>query len=513
MILDELSNLGYVDVRPLDKLGYTNGFTYTFPKDTYFTCREENDVALSIFNFKLEKLVRMGKDIVNLRCTEAVATRPATHLTNEWIERRIPRSYTTNGFQSFNVKKIRAAIDAADANIKITEKCGIVPVFIYAAPQSEVSHYKIEMKIMRDRLIATNKIKIENLIEEWQTIVCAPGISAASKWTPDHDKVLEMYQIRNTDSAIRNKETGNIIGSKTRSLSGVINGKVIKFGIYRYRAYMFTFMRDTKRGHQTEIDHIDGDDTNNSPWNLRWVSKAENGLAKHVERTERDEPDTETLVATHGPPANPKEWNMWTFHSNMWILRANKKKIIARAEFDKYPMIGVTVEESGMIRTSLIRCHLLVAYLYRIPTSQLASVHLEMSEKKSRAHFDTYGSTFFEYSTELKKYDFVIMHLDNIKSNYNVNNLMIGTRSENMLARHDNPETTSRKRVDVIDLETGKRFKSFESYTAAAEWFGINRNMISQAVRFNRGREFGTYGVTTNKISGVRYVVVECMTS
>jgi len=44
--------------------------------------------------------------------------------------------------------------------------------------------------------------------------------------------------------------------------------------------YMQTFRAHERRPDQTEINHIDGDVTNNSPDNLRWASPMENEMYK-----------------------------------------------------------------------------------------------------------------------------------------------------------------------------------------------------------------------------------------
>lgn len=508
-----LENCGhtYIDVRPLEKLAYTNGITYTFEKGENFTCRKENDIESNIFNSNLKKLGASGSNNVVLKIKTAVPTRPATNpKTSGWIERRA-QSDSRKACQNFNTIKIRASIDAADDGIEVHENCGVVPVFTHAAPSSQVSHYAIEMKAMRDKLIAANKIMIESL-SGWFDLEYPSGGGREHDWTTDHDQVLALYQIQITDGAIRNKRTGQILTSKIPTLHGMINGKGIQVSISRHRAYMFSCMRHTKRGHQTDIDHIDGDHANNEPWNLRWVSKAENMLAKHCEMSERVVPDRETLVEKHGMPDDPKEWEGtgWTFHSNKWITRQDKSEFIARLNPDRkthYPVIGATVEDNGETKFRLINCHLIVAYLYRIPPSPLASAHLE-TLGKSRAHFFTYGSTYFEYIAELKKCGLVIMHGDDDKANYSANNLRIGTRSENQTARHENPATTFRKRVNIIDPMDGKRIETVESQSKAAEWFGIKNAAISKAVRRNMTREIGTYMTTKNKKTGAKYVVV-----
>lgn len=44
-ILDELKQLGYIDVRPLEKLVYTDGVTYEFPQGMYFACHADTETT------------------------------------------------------------------------------------------------------------------------------------------------------------------------------------------------------------------------------------------------------------------------------------------------------------------------------------------------------------------------------------------------------------------------------------------------------------------------------------
>jgi hypothetical protein len=256
-ILDELQKLGYIDVRPLEKLVYTDGKTYEFPHGKYFACHKETDTESTVFNSDLKKLGIEARDRVTLRIKNAVSD------PTEWSMRR--EHSKTNVSQEFNTKKIRAALRACDAGINITEYCGIVPVFKYDPPSSFVSHYEIETKEMRDRLISANKIKIENLEEAWLTIKHPNGglNGRKSRWTAVHYEMLARYEIRNIDGAIRYKGTKKILGSDASTLCGAIRGRKITVNIKRHRAYMYTFVMHTKRDHQTRVDHIDGDHMNN----------------------------------------------------------------------------------------------------------------------------------------------------------------------------------------------------------------------------------------------------------
>ena len=503
-ILDELREQGYTDVRPLEKLVYTDEKTYDFPHGMYFACHAENDTESSIFNSGLKKLGKKGRDSVILRIKNATSYNP-----NESNVRCQKKSNTTNVYQFFNTKKIWAALRACDSGINITEYCGIVPVFKYDPPSSFVSHYEIEMKEMRDRLISANKFEIENLEESWLAIKYSNGGRRGNKnrWTAAHHELLARYEMRNTDGAIWNKETKNILGANT--LKGMVGKKMITVHIERHRAYMHAFMEHTRRRGQDCVDHIDGDHTNNAPWNLRWVSISENNLAKHSARTEYVVPDMVALHETHGAPSDPKMWNGWTIHSNKWITRPDKSIFVARSTKGTYPMISASLKNAnGEIEIHNIYCHLIVAFLHRIPTSDRASDHLE-SLKKSRGHFQAFKGTNFEYAQELKSCDLVIMHDDDDKSNYSIANLTIGTRSENGKARHANPETTLRKRVDIIDSKTHKRIRSCDSHTQAAEWLERSKRTISRNVRFNRTCEIGSYRVTKHRSTGVKYYVID----
>lgn len=80
----------------------------------------------------------------------------------------------------------------------------------------------------------------------------------------------------------------------------------------------------------------------------------------------------------------------------------------------------------------------------------------------------------------------VVCHLNADKADYSVDNLRWGTRGDNALDQHDNPETTSRKRIITWPLEeepTAANTLEFSSLTEAAEELGCNRGNIGNVCR------------------------------
>ena len=213
----------------------------------------------------------------------------------------------------------------------------------------------------------------------------------------------------------------------------------------------------------------------------------------------------------------------------MWISRPNEPRFVKIAEGDKYPMIGVTIADSdGTIRTRPIRVHMAIAFKFieRIEITDGALANLELAGEstkyfstkyKSSSYFSTkYASptsSFSEFSDDLKKFKLHIMHGDNEKSNYHVENLRIGTPSENGIDRQDNSETTLRICVDLFEVSAddvvSKEPIPFDSHTKAAAFLGRTRAAVSEVARFNRTCDANKRRKITHKTTGVKYHVVE----
>ena len=530
--------LGYKDVRALSKIAYSNGVTYIFYKGQYFACYDENDPEwkLTIFNSNLEKLETTGNDRVELTIKEAIATVSSTRPEpSAWCVQKAEID-TKRGHVKFNTIKLRAAMNAADSDIEVAEFCGIVPVFKYNAPSSEISRYDIETKKMRDALLAFNETEIMSAPAKWTLLMYIKGVRERTGKLTDAQRkfILSNYEIRNTDGAIRNIRTQRLVNGDTMKLRATETdatiemvlsvtetdatiemtmritekSKPISMRVLKHRAYMSTFKPHERRAHQDFIDHIDGDDSNNVPWNYRWVSIAENEFAKHSGRAHRTDPDIDALTAKYGKPSDAVDWNEWTFHSNMWIFYPDGSKDIKRIGSGcDYPKISVTLKDiKGVtMKARFIRCHMIVAYLFRANIKITACAREKLaSAGLSESYFADFISSYFEFADALAEYGLVIKHSNNNKSNYHASNLEIGTPSDNGLDRHDNLATTSRKRVKITDIDSGA-IQIVGSHAEAAKRTKVPMSTVSDAVTFNRTCDVKKRRITTSKTTGMKY--------
>ena len=326
-VITKLKSFGNNEIIPLpDKFPYTDGITYSFETGKYSSCHNETDPGTTIFNSNGKELGRTGSDQVDMRIKGCTATSSESREASAWCVRRATKN-AAKGVQKFNTLKVWAALYAISEGIRITENCGIFPIFKYEIPSKddenyntkwkktrEIKRYAIEMKVDRDKIIKAKELRIKSLAKEVKTIVYVPTESEkkADGLTDAQRKIIaDNYTIQNTDGEICNKKSGRVITTNdSPPLRGIdTDGKPIKMHIQRSRAYMFTFEEDERRIHQDQVDHTDGNNSNDVPWNYRWVSGTENLLAKHNEMKERVVQDDAALLAIYNEPSDPKVWN------------------------------------------------------------------------------------------------------------------------------------------------------------------------------------------------------------
>ena len=333
----------------------------------------------------------------------------------------------------------------------------------YDFPETDPRRYAYETAADRQDLIESNALALP---DAWRPMM----------YTNKSTKFSKMYEMHGITGHIRRISKNPLKLHKPLNLNS--NGRVNLYGtggsgsnrtmIFSHIAYLWTFKSEERerRPDQTEVDHINGDHGDNRPQNLRWASRTENNLYKFKQQAKRFDGHLapETMVTTDlkqflDTDILCGEARLRRGSDPMYVIyntRTNKYRSIGdflvTAE-QSYPMIGI----NGKIR--LVHC--LVAY---------------MSGIISYGELETMGTN-----------DIVVMHLNDKKQDFNPENLARGTSSENQLARHDNPATTSRKRVRAIEtLESGEEcITEYESRTAAARAVNGKHPSISAAIGRN----------------------------
>ena len=336
----------------------------------------------------------------------------------------------------------------------------------YTYEASDPRRYAYETAAHRTQLMQANARALPN---EWKPLV----------YTNKSTKFSKKYEIHGITGHIRRISKNPLKSYKILNLNS--NGRVNLYGtggggsnrtmISPHIAYLWTFKSEERerRRDQTEVDHINGDHGDNRPQNLRWASRTENCLYKFKQQAKPFD----------GHPA-PKTMDLSKLTQfldtdilcgNARLDRADSKSIyvIYNKRTNKYRGSGVgdfsvTAEDPYPrinINGKFYYVHCLVAY---------------MSGIISYDELESMGTN-----------ELVVMHLNDNKEDFNPENLARGTSSENQLARHDNPQTTSRKRVRAIEmLESGEEcITEYESQTAAARAVNGKHQSISQAIRRN----------------------------
>ena len=331
----------------------------------------------------------------------------------------------------------------------------------YDYPATDPRRYAYETAEDRTQLMEANARSLPN---EWKPLV----------YTNKSTEFSKKYEIHGITGHIRRISKDPLNPNKILNLNS--NGRVGLYGtggrgsnrthVSPYIAYLWTFKSEEWRSDQTEVDHINGDHGDNRPQNLRWASRTENQLYKFKQRAKQFDGhlapktmDLSKLTQFLDTDILCGEARLRRGSDPMYVIyntRTNKYRstgdFLVTTEHP-YPMININGKNYYV--------HCLVAY---------------MSGKISYGELETMGTN-----------ELVVMHSNDNKEDFNPENLARGTSSENSLARHENPETTSRKRVRVIEMmESGEEcITEYESQTAAARAVNGCNKRISKAIGSN----------------------------
>ena len=342
-----------------------------------------------------------------------------------------------------------------------TERTSGLRAVAYNFEPNDPRRYAYETAKDRDQLIAANQLALPDI---WKPVAYT-----------DNSTDFSSYEIHGKTGHIRRISENPLKPNKT--LSPTSGGQVGLCGpqsgdggsnrsmVRLHVAYMWTFKAAERRPDQTQVDHIRGH-LDNSPQNLRWASSTENNLYKftpYVKQSKRHRAETMDLSKLK----QFMQTNIWCGYVLLKPEDPGPIYVIYNKKTKTYRGIG----DFGVTARLLYPVIQIGAKLYL--------VHCVVAFTEGIITYD-----------DMSERDVVVMHLDNDKTNFIPSNLARGTFSTNSIARHENPLTTSRKRVRAV-MECGKTIE-YDSQTAAASAVGGSSQGISEAIR-RKCRHRGVY--------------------
>ena len=265
-----------------------------------------------------------------------------------------------------------------------------------AFPLDDARAYEYETPA--DRATATNDAR-------WRSTT--PGDIAVLKpgprpWTavryPDRERDFSLltfaaYEMHRITGKVRRVATqAPIAVTRNNTIHLEFDGKRVV--VSWHVAYMSTFRWSCRFPDQTEINRIDGDATNNSVWNFRWASPSEGKLYSWRRKEPRH-----AVAKFSGDTSTLREYNGWKFGPDGTVVNPQGNvRTFKVHRTAPYPVVNIEGER--------YRVHRIVAHLFL-------------------------GLTLRELTDPVTT-DRIVMHVNDIKTDFRVANLRVGSQQENM---------------------------------------------------------------------------------
>lgn len=314
---------------------------------------------------------------------------------------------------------------------------------------------------------------------------------------------------------------GTVHQNGYRYMSAISDKGMKTVNVHKLVCYAFHGKKPTK---EHTVDHIDRNPLNNMSSNLRWATKREqmlnqnehkeaeryilkiingNIIQRYTEYDGRQASDNTNLsLFENGFERNGIYWiyeDKYDFPGEEWRILSLPKRIKAGEELKGSPNKEILISNMGRIKPILNP---------NSRPSRRLKIKRTRGAKTNDGYFKTTvgGRGYFMhrlvYETFIGKIpdDFVVNHIDGVRTNNNINNLNLMTESENCMHKYETG-TMRGKSVNQYTL-AGEYIRTFTTIGEAARAVNVAPNTISDVVD-KPNRSAGTYRWTSYKDENV----------
>ena len=286
-------------------------------------------------------------------------------------------------------------------------------------------------------------------------------------------------------------KNGNVIAmnkSGHLKLTGSRGPKEVHIARILFTAYPDLYKFDPE--YHDEIDHIDGDHTNNEPWNFRPVTRHQNNMVsvRTGDRSERPSPSSSIEVSkkNHGIPDMMQKT----------IPAGDAHTFMETMGFKRYLKTCYWVHRSScVLKWKRANGHVVFEFADARVNRNDKYTYIGGRHALHRMVVETWGTD--DQKKKLRDKNYVVMHLDNNKQNNALENLEVGTNSDN--AHKKSPVEI---RIDGGDPQT------FPSESEAARVTGIPLTTIRENRKRKRNLDGTPQSSTTRGPSPITFTAV-----